>query len=291
MTEILAIAPFFSVSLLLALSCFLLLRAGEISFGQQAFFAVGAYGGGCITALFEWPLIGALVIASLVGAFGALMVSPMLVRLGGFRFTLATLVLGEWVQEVLTKVRLVRTVNGRDVGPDGPLGFSGIDYFTRQSWSLYDQALLNLCFAMVATAALVLALRGSGGRHLAAVAQDPGLASSIGINPLRVRRLAIVASGALAGLGGGLFAHDSSFIDPTNFSLMSGVHAVAYTLLGGVGSVAGPVIGTAVDIILLEGLRITGSYRMVAFGCLLVLGLILLPGGFVGRRPTRGRYG
>ena len=65
---------------------------------------------------------------------------------------------------------------------------------------------------------------------------------------------------------------------------MVGVHAVAYTLLGGLASVLGPVAGTAFDVVFLEGLRVVGAYRMVAFGSLIVAMLILRPGGLLGTR-------
>jgi len=128
--------------------------------------------------------------------------------------------------------------------------------------------------------------RTAPGRRLVAVANDPVLAASVAIDPATTRLQAFAIAGAVAGLGGGLFAHQATYIEASNFSLMVGVHAVAYTLLGGLASVLGPVAGTAFDIVFLEGLRVVGSYRMVAFGSLIVVMLILRPGGLLGT-PTR----
>ena len=122
------------------------------------------------------------------------------------------------------------------------------------------------------------------GRRLAAVAGDATLAASVAIDPVRTRLQAFAMAGAVAGLGGGLFAHQATYIEASNFSLMVGVHAVAYTLLGGLASVLGPVAGTAFDVVFLEGLRVVGAYRMVAFGSLIVVMLILRPGGLIGTR-------
>ena len=122
------------------------------------------------------------------------------------------------------------------------------------------------------------------GRRLAAVASDATLAASVAIDPVRTRLQAFAMAGAVAGLGGGLFAHQATYIEASNFSLMVGVHAVAYTLVGGLASVLGPVAGTAFDVVFLEGLRVVGAYRMVAFVCLIVVMLILRPGGLIGTR-------
>ena len=137
--------------------------------------------------------------------------------------------------------------------------------------------------ALCCLLAIALLECGTIGRRIRAIAADPGLAANVGINPVQVRLQAFVAAGAIAGLGGAVFAHQASYIEPANFSLMSGVHAVAYTLLGGLTNVLGPAIGTFIDVGLLEGLRITGPYRMVTFGLLIVLVLIVFPHGVLGR--------
>lgn len=286
MTYAVSIAPYFAVSLILALSCFMVLRAGEISFGQQAFFGVGAYVGGVLTAMHGWQLLPAMLVAVIVAGLLAAAIGTALCRLNGFRFTLMTLVLGEFVKEVLLKLRHVRVVDGREIGPDGPLGFAGIDYFYVHGIGPAQQALLALGLAALCTAAIWLLMRGAFGRRLAAVAGDPAMAASLAIDPVRTRIAAFVLAGAIAGLGGALFAHHATNIDATNFSLMMGVHAVAYTLLGGLGSVLGPVVGTAIDIVLLEGLRVVAGYRMVAFGLLMVVMLVLYPGGILGSRRS-----
>lgn len=284
MIDIVAITPLFSISLILALSCYLVLKSGEISFGQQAFFGAGAYAGGILTTMFGWQLVPALILSAAAGAVSAAIIGVSLCRVSGFRFTLMTLVLGEFAKEVFVKIEWRSVADGRAVGPEGPLGFSGIDYFYNHGIQHGMQAAIASGLAILCVVGVWLYGRTDPGRRLIAVAGDPVLAASVAINPIRTRLLAFASAGAVAGLGGGLFAHQATYIEASNFSLMVGVHAVAYTLLGGLASVLGPVAGTTLDIVFLEGLRVVGAYRMVAFGSLIVLMLILWPRGLIGTR-------
>lgn len=284
MNSLVAILPLFSISLILALSCYLVLKSGEISFGQQAFFGAGAYAGAILTTMFGFPLWLALIMSAVAGAVTAGIIGISLSRVTGFRFTLMTLVFGEFAKEVFVKIEWRRALDGRAVGPEGPLGFSGIEYYYNHGIQHGMQAAIAACIAALCVAAMWLYGRSDLGRRLVAVASDPVLAASVAIDPVRTRLNAFAIAGAVAGLGGGLFAHQATYIEASNFSLMVGVHAVAYTLLGGLANVLGPVAGTTLDIVFLEGLRVVGAYRMVAFGSLIVLMLILRPGGLVGTR-------
>jgi branched-chain amino acid transport system permease protein len=282
MSELVAIIPMFSISLVLALSCYLVLKSGEISFGQQAFFGVGAYSGGILTAMFDWPLVAALAVSATAAAVVAGAIGFSLCRTSGFRFTLMTLVLGEFAKEVFVKIEWRRVANGQAAGPEGPLGFSGIEYYYTHGFQQPTQSLIAASVAAGCLLVVWIYGRASPGRRLVAVASDATLAASIAIDPVMTRLQAFAMAGAVAGLGGGLFAHQATYVEAANFSLMVGVHAVAYTLLGGLANVLGPVAGTAFDVVFLEGLRVVGSYRMVAFGSLIVVMLILRPGGLLG---------
>lgn len=286
---VLTIVPYFSISLILAMSCYVVLKSGEISFGQQAFFGVGAYAGGMLTALMGWPLAAALAAGTILGAIAALLAGAAMLRISGFQFSLMTLVIGEFGKEIFLKLRRTVEIDGRTIGPDGPLGFNGIDYFYIHHIAPTMQALLSLFAAAACVLLVAIYLKSRAGRTLIAVAADPDLCASLSINPHLVRLKAFMFAGAIAGLGGALFAHQATYIDATNFSLMLGVHAVAYTLLGGLGSVFGPVVGTFVDIVFLESLRLTGTYRMVIFGALIVLVLVARPQGLLGGAPLRSR--
>jgi branched-chain amino acid transport system permease protein len=117
--------------------------------------------------------------------------------------------------------------------------------------------------------------------QLRMVGEDPILAGMQGLDVLRWKIGSAAVAGAIAALGGGLYAHMTTYIEPAQFSVMLGVHAVAYGLIGGLGTALGPLLGVLVDIGLLESLRGLATYRMIVFGGLVAVILILRPRGIL----------
>jgi branched-chain amino acid transport system permease protein len=122
------------------------------------------------------------------------------------------------------------------------------------------------------------------GSAIRALGEDPELAGTLGIDVLRLKLAVVAAAGALAALGGALFAHHNTYIEPRNFDIMLGVHTLAYALIGGLGTVVGPLLGVALDLGLLEGTRVFQGYRMIVFGGLVALLLIWRPRGLLDER-------
>ena len=91
-------------------------------------------------------------------------------------------------------------------------------------------------------------------------------------------------AGAIAGIGGGLYAHLTTYIEPRIFDVMLGVHSLAYGLIGGLGTALGPLLGVLIDIGLLESIRALSGYRMIIFGGLVALLLIVRPRGLLDER-------
>src|SRR5947207_14187206 len=111
-----------------ALSAYVLLLAGEVSFGQQAFFALGAYAAGMGTAMLAWPVVPALALGALVGAATAAAVGRATLRLTGFYFAMATLAFAEMLRILFELLVFQVDVGGTLVGPKGPDGFGDIRY-------------------------------------------------------------------------------------------------------------------------------------------------------------------
>src|SRR5436190_14028735 len=111
-----------------ALSAYVLLLAGEVSFGQQAFFALGAYAAGMATAMLGWPLAPALLLGALVGAITAAAVGRATLRLTGVYFAMATLAFAEMVRIAAELFTFQVEVAGSLVGPNGTDGFGDIRY-------------------------------------------------------------------------------------------------------------------------------------------------------------------
>lgn len=270
----------------LALSAYVLAIAGEMSFGQQAFFALGAYAGGMATALAGLPIALALLAAAAAGALGAALLGLLTLRLRGLYFSMSTLAAAEAVRIMLERFTLRVDVGGRMVGPDGTAGFGDLRYLLERG--LEQRGFVLLIYALLLAVLLLLyaADRARFGTRLRMVGQDPELAGAFGIDVYRTKLAAAALAGAIAALGGALYAHYNTYVEPANFDVMLGVHAVSYALIGGLGTPLGPLVGVCFDIVLMEGSRVFEGYRMIAFGALVALFLIVRPRGLLDERTV-----
>jgi branched-chain amino acid transport system permease protein len=270
----------------IALSAYLLLVTGEMSFGQQAFFGVGAYSGGMLTALFGWPLPAAALAAMLAGAAAQLLVGLPTLRMRGLYFAMGTLAAAEMARILFELLHFQREIEGDTIGPDGTQGFRGIRWVFEAGIEPAEYLAIVLALLALVLAAFALLERSRLGATLRMIGQDPELAATLGVNVARVKLGVAAAAGALAALGGVLFAHHNTYIEPRNFDIMLGVHSLAYALIGGLGTALGPLLGVGVDIGLLEGSRFFQGYRMIAFGGLVAVLLIFRPRGILDERAV-----
>ena len=264
-----------------ALSAYVLLLAGEMSFGQQAFFGVGAYAGGILTAMYGVPLPLAALAAMALGALAALLVGLPTLRLKGLYFAMATLAAAEMARILFELLHWRRSIDGELAGPDGTQGFRGIRWIFENG--IEPGGFLGLVWGLLFGIVVIFLLveRSRLGMTLRSVGDDPELAASLGVDVDRFKLGVAGAAGALAALGGVLFAHHNTYIEPRNFDIMLGVHSLAYALIGGLGTALGPLVGVALDIGVLEGSRIFGGTRMIVFGGLVAVLLVFRPRGLL----------
>jgi branched-chain amino acid transport system permease protein len=270
----------------IALSAYLLLAAGELSFGQQAFFGVGAYAAGIATAMLGFSLPVAILIAMLLGALAAVLVGLPALRLRGLYFAMATLAAAEMFRILFELLHWQVQVDGEPVGPDGTQGFRGIRWVFERG--VQPEEFLAMVWVLVAAVLLLFFRleRSKLGATLRALGEDPALAGALGIDVVRFKLGVVAAAGALAALGGALFAHHNTYIEPRNFGLMLGVHSLAYALIGGLGTALGPLLGVIFDLGFLEASRVLQEYRMIVFGGLVALLLAWRPRGLLDERTV-----
>jgi len=269
-----------------ALSAWLLLVAGELSFGQQAFFGVGAYAAGICTAMLGWPLPLAALAAMALGAAAAALVGLPTLRLRGLYFAMATLAAAEMLRILFELFHWQIALGGEKVGPDGTQGFRGIRWVFERGVEPLD-FLAMVWILLIGVVVIFLRIENSRlGATLRALGHDPELARSAGIDVDRLKLGVVAAGGALAALGGALFAHHNTYIEPRNFDIMLGVHSLAYGLIGGLGTVFGPLLGVALDIGVLEATRSLQGYRMIVFGGLVAVLLVFRPRGLLDERAV-----
>ncbi len=273
-----------------ALSAYLLLLAGRISFGQQGFFVIGAYAAGMATALYGAPLAAGLAVGALAGALAGALFAGFMARVRGLYFAAGTLAFAELARVALLTFHHQVAVGPDLVGPAGADGFRGIRALFTSGLPLgaFGAGLWALLALVVA--GFVAFLGSRRGEAVRMIGDDEGTAAVLGVRVGRVTAAVIAAAGALAGLGGGLFAHYATYVEPGHADVMLGVHSLAYGLIGGLGTPLGPLLGVALDIGVLESSRALAGYRMIIFGGLVALFLIVRPRGILDER-TVGRLG
>jgi branched-chain amino acid transport system permease protein len=264
-----------------ALSAYLLLLTGEISFGQQGFFAIGAYAAGIATALWGWSLTTALVWGAAVSGSAALLVGVPTLRLHGLYFAIATLAFAEMVRILFELFRYQISIDGELIGPNGTDGFRNIRYIFDHNIDAFQFLVLIYSLLAATMLAFMLLERSRLGVIFRMIGQDETLAELQGIPVARYRVLAAGIAGMLAGIGGGLYAHLTTYVEPRIFDIMLGVHSLAYGLIGGLGTALGPLLGVLIDIGLLESIRALAGYRMIIFGGLVAMLLIVRPRGLL----------
>ncbi len=133
-------------------------------------------------------------------------------------------------------------------------------------------------------------LRSPTGRAFNAIRNSEAAAQTLGVPLAGTKLIAFVIASFYAGIGGGLYASLVGFIDPLEFNLLTSVRHIIFITVGGLGSVAGSVIGAIAFTVLPELLRSMKEYNEFVFGAVLLLTLIFMPTGIVGLLPTLRRY-
>lgn len=265
----------------LALSAYLLLLTGEISFGQQAFFAISAYLSGIATAMWGWPLWSGLLCGALAAAAAASVIGVLTLRLRGLYFAIATLAFAEMVRLLFVIFHYQVVINGEPVGPDGAEGFRDIRWVFENNVSATEYMVIIYTVLFIVLMLFFLLERSRLGSIFRMLGEDTLLTEMQGLNVIRFKVLASGIAGFIAGIGGGFYAHFATYLEPQIFNVMLGVHALVYGLIGGLGTAFGPLIGVGLDIGLLEAIRAIQGYRMIVFGGLVAVLLIFMPRGIL----------
>ncbi|MCH7776638.1 MAG: branched-chain amino acid ABC transporter permease, partial [Gemmatimonadetes bacterium] len=265
----------------LALSAYLLLLTGEISFGQQAFFAISAYLSGIATAMWGWPLWSGLLLGALAAAAAATVIGVLTLRLRGLYFSIATLAFAEMVRLLFVIFHYQVVIDGEPVGPDGAEGFRDIRWVFENNISVTEYMVIIYTVLVIVLTLFFLLERSRLGSIFRMLGEDTLLTEMQGLNVIRFKVLASGIAGFIAGIGGGFYAHFATYLEPQNFSVMLGVHALVYGLIGGLGTALGPLIGVGLDIGFLEAIRAIQGYRMIVFGGLVAVLLIFMPRGIL----------
>ena len=268
--SILATAAIFT---LLALSLNIITGyAGQAMMGIAAFFGIGAYTAAILTTngvSFWIALIAAIVVS---GVFGAVL-GVISLRLQADFLAITTIGINFVMQAVFNTLKIT----------GGTLGL------TTRKPEIFGMRMNNFHFfiftviLIVIVCLLITKMRKSWfGMALASIENDPGAARSFGINVSEYQILAFTIGTALAGLAGGIYAHRMGFISATDFAFTVSIQVVSMCVIGGLGTLRGPIFGAILISTLPEILRFADNYRALVYALLLVIMVRFMPGGLLG---------
>ncbi len=248
---------------------------GQISLGHAAFFGLGAYASGILTATYGVnPWLALLAGLLLSGATAFLLGVPAL-KLRGYYLAMATLGFGIIVYIVLNEAQPLT---------GGPSGLAGIPSLSLGPLSLNTPRRLYLF--IWATVGLILALSANLvdsrlGRALRALHDSEPAAQSLAVDTFALKLKVFIWSALYASLAGSLYAHTLNFIAPSSFTFMFSIKLVTMVVLGGMASIWGSLLGAGVLTVLPELLTAFHDYEVVIFGAILMAVMIFLPRGLV----------
>jgi branched-chain amino acid transport system permease protein len=278
--------------------------AGLLDLGYVAFWAIGAYTAGILTGAGEYSqqiISGAenpvepewqmwmwllFLVALLVAVLAGIALGSPTLRLRGDYLAIVTLGFGEIVRI---------TANNLDSFTGGPRGIRGIPHPAitvgglNVEWgTLIDIKYywLLLAFVVLWIIAITMLDKSRIGRAWVAIREDEVAAAAMGVPVVRMKLAAFAIGACTAGVGGVVYAEQITFINPPTFSLIQSILILSMVVIGGMGSIAGSILGAALIVVLPEIFRPLEDYRFFLFGLALVVVMIFRPQGLV---PSKRR--
>jgi branched-chain amino acid transport system permease protein len=250
---------------------------GYLSLAHAGFFAIGAYSLGLLTVKAQmnfWPaLLLSLVITGVLGFF----VGLISLRTKEHFFAIYTLCVGYIIYLVIDKWdSLTEGVRGL-IGIPAPANIGPLSFETLQS-----HYYLVLFFLLLVVLIMYRIVHSLSGRTYIAIRNSEDLAQTIGISTMKSKLTVFVISTVIAGLSGALYSSFVRFIGPDIGSIAIVFDFLTYLLVGGIGTLSGPIVGTILIVVLSQRLQFLQDYRMLVFGPVLTLLIIFYPRGITG---------
>lgn len=271
-----------AINVMLAISLdFILGYSGQLNLGHSAFYGIGAYVSTLLVMKLGMPFWLAFVLCAIAAAFAGIALSLFAVRLRGHYLAIASLGFAVIVHQVLLNwISLTQ----------GPLGIYAIkpppsivvlDLLTIDFSNSANMFYLVAGFALLSFLLLDQLVRSPIGEALTAIREDAISASSLGIHCTLWKVFAFGVGSAIAGAAGAFYASFVGTLVPDAFTIVESFTVLAMVIVGGMGTLIGPVWGAILLSILPELLRSFGDFRFILYGLALVLVVLFMPGGIV----------
>ena len=255
--------------------------AGQLSLAQAAFFGIGAYTTALLMLNLKWSFWLAAPAGAVFSSLIAVGIGLPTLRLKGPYFVISSMGFGEIVRLILLNWESVtRGPNGLPGIPAPspiPLGFMTLTFESRA-----ENYYLILTVLLIILALYYNLVHSRIGRALRAIRNDYIATQVMGIHVAFYRILAFAGGAFLAGLTGALYAGYIRFVSPDTFTTGESINILIMMVIGGMGTIIGPIIGAVFITYLLETMRVFAEYRLVIYGLLMYLVILYMPRGIVG---------
>ena len=256
---------------------------GLLSIAHAAFYGIGAYATALLSFYFQTNFLLNMVFGAVGAALLGVVVAFPSLRIHDDYFVIATFGFQMILYSIFNNwIGLTR----------GPLGIPGIPVASLFGFNIDNHwkfLILAALFAALSYLFVHKLVNSPYGRVLKAIREDEVFAQSLGKNVNSYKIQVFVIGGALASVAGNLYAHYVTFIDPTSFTILESILVISMVIIGGAGSLKGPIVGAAVLVVLPEALRFVGlpssvaaNLRQIFYGSLLVLMMLYRPQGLMG---------
>ena len=256
---------------------------GQFCLGWAAFYGIGAYTSALLVMKLDFPFWLSMPLGGLMSAvFGVVLGVPTL-RLKDIYLAITTLGFGEIIRLIM--------LNWTDL-TRGSMGLPGIPspkLFSYEFSSNISYCYLIMVLVLITVFAIRRIIDSRIGRALIAIREDDLAAKTMGIDITGYKVLAFAVGAFFAGIAGAFYAHYSSFIDPHTFSFSESIIILAMVVLGGMGSIWGSILGAVVLTIAPEALRELSDYRMIIFGLIMMVVMLVRPQGIMGRTEKKNK--
>ncbi len=261
----------------LAIAWGILALTGYISFAHNAFLGIGAYTSAHLVMHYHFPYWAGFLSAGFVAGLFAFVLGVIILRLKGIFFVLSTFCFAQIMLRVFRMaVPITGGANGLRNIPPPELPFVG-------EMATHGEAYVLFYFFITLVVIFYIRLLNSNtGREFKAIGEDMFAAEAMGIHTTRMKIIAFLISSVMVGFSGSLYAHYTLFVSDTTFEMIKSIEPVIYNVVGGMGTVVGPIIGTAIMQPLPEFLRGFVAYQIALYGLILVMILRFFPSGVWG---------
>jgi branched-chain amino acid transport system permease protein len=254
----------------------LIMSTGQLTLGHAAYMAVGAYASTLLTMKAGLSFWLAFPLAGMISSLIALLIGYPILRIKGVYFSIITFAFAEIIRLIIVH------------WPDVLGGYGGIPnipppqpIFSIRFTSRVPFYYLILAISLATYLFMVRIEKSRLGRIFSSIHESDTLAESIGINIMKYKMIAFCLGCFFAGLSGSFYAHYFNFTSPEFFTIWQSIYCLIFVIVGGVGSVFGPFLGSLFMTLVPEFLRVAKEYEPVVYAIILILIMFLLPGGLV----------